>query len=219
MKGLRGNAVFWWSARSVINFYAAAANYSLYLLDQRFIVLDKITERHLRELDAELQALMTRLGELDDDLLNRSPDADTWSVIQVMHHLILAEGKSMQYVRKKMHYTDKFKPADLGSRFRTALVCGVLRSPIKRKAPAGVSGEHLPEYATLADTAATWRAQRDELTAFFRQLPDDIWDKQVYKHPFGGRMTLAQMLEFFRAHFATHRRQIGNTIEQLTARA
>jgi hypothetical protein len=46
------------------------------------------------------------------------------------------------------------------------------------------------------------------MAAFLDNLPAEYADKEVYRHPFAGRMSLAGMLSFFEAHFINHRRQL-----------
>ena len=79
-----------------------------------------------------------------------------------------------------------------------------------------ISGENLPDYVTFWDTAKKWKQQRLDMKNFLSQLPEDIYKKEVYKHPFAGRLTLNGMLKFFDSHFDRHHRQINRIIKHYT---
>ena len=49
-------------------------------------------------------------------------------------------------------------------------------------------------------------------------LPNEYLNKLVYKHPSVGRLTLKQMLTFFRTHINRHEKQINRLIQNATER-
>lgn len=159
-----------------------------------------------------VQALLQALSKYDDDTLNRIPADGGWSAIQTMHHLILSEEYSMNYIRKKMGFTSEFEPKNASSRMRSFLLWASLRSPIKFKAPPAISKEFLPEYVTLADTSSRWMAARKTWEDFFDQMPDKLSNRLVYKHPRAGKITFMQMLNFFETHFGRHKKQVYRSL-------
>ncbi|MEL6277183.1 MAG: DinB family protein, partial [Bacteroidota bacterium] len=70
-----------------------------------------------------------------------------------------------------------------------------------------ISGDALPKQASLAATLQEWRKVRQELNDYLKELDSDLFKKQVYKHPFSGRISIDGMLAFFLAHFQRHRKQ------------
>lgn len=155
-----------------------------------------------------IEDLFAQLDKHSDELLNRTPDGGGWSAIQTMHHLLLTEEKSMAYIRKKLSFNPKLSRIGPGAHWRSFLLWAYLNTPIKFKAPAAVGDENLPQQATLAETKNRWQAIRQEWNTFFEQMPADLVDKAVYKHPRAGKLGFLQLLGFFMTHLKRHRRQI-----------
>lgn len=168
--------------------------------------------RRLDALDARLDDLLTQLEQYDRQQLNHRPASDRWSALMVMHHLMLAERGSLAYLRKKLGYQPKLKPAGLGDRLRSLGLTVFLNLPFKFKAPDVVAEEVLPVESTLEDTAVEWWSIRKDLRAFLEELPEEVWKKSVFKHALAGRMSLSGMLKFFEVHFDRHKKQIERTL-------
>ena len=95
------------------------------------------------------------------------------------------------------------------TRIRTRVLKLYLGLPFKFKAPRAVSGEALPDSVPLADTMARWERTRTGMQDFLEKVPEDHLDKELFKHPLAGKLTLKGMLEFFLSHFRRHREQIN----------
>ncbi len=164
-------------------------------------------ESQLNHIDAQLEMLLSDLKQYSEEDLNRKPSSNAWSAIQLMHHLILAETLSLKYVQKKLSFNPPLKPIGIGTKFRLLLyrIYNVL--PVKFKAPEGISGTNLPAYATFVETAEKWRTQRQQLRQYLSTLSADYFQKEIYKHPFAGRMSLQGMLFTFEGHMERHRKQ------------
>ena len=98
---------------------------------------------------------------------------------------------------------------------RATLMNAFNRSPLKRKAPKGVDETNFPKNVSFSQIKEQWLAQRNELKTHLESLPTDLYNKQVYKHPFAGRLSLAGMLSFFDSHFDRHYRQIKRTLKKV----
>lgn len=160
----------------------------------------------------QVDALLNELAPLGDDLLNRTPADGGWSAMQTLHHLILVEENSLAYIHKKLSFNPELPKSGLGAWFKMWLLRITLRSPIKFKAPKSASAERIPEYATFADTRAQWHKIRAEWTAFFENMPIELEDKAVYRHPRVGLINWLQMLDFIQAHFERHRLQVRRAV-------
>jgi len=55
--------------------------------------------------------------------------------------------------------------------------------------------------------------ERKDLYEFIDSVSEDYIDKEVYKHPLGGRLSLTGMLEFFDSHFDHHSKQIFRALD------
>ncbi len=162
--------------------------------------------------DARVSAYLDKLAAYSDVQLNTPPAEGGWSPIQVLHHLLLVEEGTLAYVRKKLSFNPLLEKIGLANYWRHFLLTVFIETPLKFKAPAGISGPNLPEFATLAETRARWEKARRDWAVFFGELPEELLDKQVFKHPFVGRLGWRQTVVFLDGHFRRHRRQIGRGI-------
>ena len=161
----------------------------------------------LDQLNVELEALLKNLENYSHEQLNQSPAPNKWSAIQVMHHLMLSEQLSMKYCQKKLSFEPQLKKAGVMADLRAQFVKYYLLSPFKFNAPPMLATPNLPTEDTLPNLAAQYRAQRKTFAAFLAEVSEQYLDKEVYKHPAGGRLSLQGMLDFFDAHFRNHRKQ------------
>ncbi len=171
-------------------------------------------EKKLQRLDSELTELLKVLKDYSERTLNKKPAEGKWSVLQVMHHLILAEGYGQRYVEKKLSFNPELKKAGFPATWRTFLMKTYLKIPFKIKAPDGVSGEQLPDHSSFWETAKQWKQQREELRTMMENMPVEHFDKEIYKHPFAGRLTLVGLLDFHLGHFSRHRKQINKILKK-----
>jgi len=162
----------------------------------------------------DLQSLYEELNGQPDSVLNKKASPTEWSILQVMHHLIRAEDLALQYCQKKMSFDPEFKKAGVMTSLRGIAVTAYLASPLKYKAPELVSDEYLPETSTFWEVIKLWNTNRDTLKQFLDNLPEDLLNKEVYKHPVGGRTTIRTMLKFHEGHFNRHRKQIRRALEE-----
>ena len=166
----------------------------------------------LDTLEQERNDLHVLLKTHSDESLNRPPTPGAWSAVQVMHHLILSEELALQYLQKKLSFNPKLEKAGWKTRFRVGVLKFYLGLPFKFKAPGAVSGEALPDFVSLTETMGRWERTRNEMYAFLEGIGEDQLNKENFKHPFAGKLTLKGMLEFFLSHFRRHREQIIRSI-------
>ena len=170
----------------------------------------------LKSLDKKLNTLFKELKVYNEDQLNRKPKEGAWSVIQVLHHLLMSENGSLKYVKKKLSFNPELKKAGIKSGFREMVLNTYLGSPLKRKAPEAISGDNLPSHETFWKTVQLWKKHRIELREFIENVDEELLNKEVYKHPFVGRISISGMLRFFDRHFDRHNKQIKRTIKNYT---
>ena len=170
-------------------------------------------ERRFNKIDRELLQLVDQLKAYDDEALNKKPGPGKWSVLQVMHHLVLAESAAFRYLRKKMQHDPRFKRAGFPSWLRSITLQLGFLLPIKFKAPDAVGDKKIPDISSLEEISEKWLKLRSELRIYSEQLPVEFYSKAIYKHPIGGRMSLFGMLGFFGGHFRRHRQQIHKCLK------
>lgn len=175
-----------------------------------------MTKQHLLrnhdEYTLRVNELFTEMNQYTDASLNRRPTDGGWSVIQIMHHLILSEELSLAYIRKKIGFNGPFERVTPWSHGRSLLLWLSLSAPIKFKAPAMISKEALPEQASLTETRDRWLKVRADWANFWQNMPDDLLDKAVYKHPRAGKLGWSGTLRFFDVHFKRHRAQMRRAL-------
>ncbi|MDH3244540.1 MAG: DinB family protein [Saprospiraceae bacterium] len=164
--------------------------------------------KKLDHLDLELDELLTKLTQYDEMDLADKPAPDIWSPLQIMHHLLLSESLSLAYVKKKLSYNPKLAKAGVSSQFRSLALDLALKSPLRFTAANGTEASDLNE-RKFSNLQSDWTTHRADLRIYILDL-DDYWmDKEVYKHPYVGRLSFSQMLGFFQTHFRHHRKQIN----------
>ena len=158
-------------------------------------------DKQLQKLDVELTELLKVLKDYSERALNKRPAENKWSVLQVMNHLILVEGYGKAYVEKKLSFNPELKKAGMAGSLRKFMMNASIKIPFKINAPAPVSGDNLPEESGFWETAKKWKQQREELRVFLENLPAEHFNKELYKHPLAGKMSLYGLMDFNVAHF------------------
>lgn len=165
------------------------------------------------EYSEQVRTLLTSLEGVDDVILNKKPAPGSWSALQTMHHLRMSETGALAYCQKKMSFETAFEKPDMGSHFRIIALRLLLHSPIKFKAPKVIAIENLPEQSSLEEIRTLWEQTMANWNAFLSQLPEDVIDKAVFKHPRAGRISWLQTIGFFKWHTARHTKQIRRAIQ------
>lgn len=172
----------------------------------------KKTTELLDKLDQDLAVLAEAFGQYSHEELNRKAKDGGWSAMQCLHHLMLSEKGAQLYVKKKLSFDPKLPNKGIGNALRHFLLVTYSGMPIKFNAPKGIGTDKLPAESDLASALKKWRQSRSNLRNYLGELDDELFDKQVFKHPLAGRVSLDTMLAFFASHFHRHRRQAERAI-------
>lgn len=168
----------------------------------------------LERLEKARREVLSRLSGIDESTLNRCPADDAWSVIQVLHHVILVEELSIGYIERKRTDTTAGR-AGLKERVRSWMLRVAMRSPLRFDAPS-VSTD-LPARDSLDDVASRWEEVRTRIRRTLEEIPADAVDRAIYRHPVIGVMSLDQAVRFLEDHLAHHERQIDRTLGAVEA--
>jgi hypothetical protein len=177
-------------------------------------MIPKREQTQLDHLNSSLEQLFQQLDKHSHEQLNRQPDPATWSPLMVVKHLMLAEGYSVQYVQKKLKYSDKLPKAGIRTQWRSLILNLYFGSPFKWKAPKAIGDDTLLSDAPyeLAKIKTEWLEQRVQLRALLDSFPPERYGEEIYKHPFVGRLSPTGMLRFFQGHFNRHRKQVNQRL-------
>jgi uncharacterized damage-inducible protein DinB len=169
----------------------------------------KLQQRY-QLLEADRNQLESALASMSEELLQKPMAPGKWSALQTLRHLIMAEQSSVAYMKKKLEHAESATPAGLGARLRAGLLTGWFRLGMKAKAPKAFA--EIPVSQTATAVFSDYRAVREELQHVLDGIPEALIDRELFKHPLAGRMTLDSALDFFRAHYRHHALQIRSQL-------
>lgn len=172
--------------------------------------MNKKIQTIFNTLEINRQSLFDKIDSVDIDLLDFQPDNQSWSVLQVCHHLIVSEELSLLYLNKKLQDKSTIPSAGIKSSLKSFSLNLALRLPFRLPAPQRVS--EFPENLDWIDLKNRWINVREGMKERLEKIPEDIIDNLIYKHPSVGRLTLYQMLTFFRVHISRHEDQISRLL-------
>lgn len=167
-------------------------------------------DRHLQRLERLRRQLLARLEGVSADILNQRPVDGGWSPAQVLAHVIEAERKSLDYVRKKARDPAAIPRRRMRQRLNDLLLQAAMKSPFKFEAPPALAEP--PETLDLEALVADWGEVRRGWRRFVDTFPPGLADKTVYRHPVAGPLTLDAALRFLVNHLQRHGRQIERAL-------
>ena len=174
-------------------------------------MIPKNVQKKFDKLESDRKKLVQKLSIYSNDQLNKKNENGDWSPMQIIEHLIEAEAGSLKYMQKKLSFNPTLEKTGLKQNFIFLIFQIVFRSPIKIKAPKGVSNT-LPEFSDFEETTAIWEHNRQVLKTWLDNLDNDLWDKKIFKHPVMGRIAMAHTIGFHDEHLRRHTKQIFNRL-------
>ncbi len=160
-----------------------------------------------KNLQKEQQELLEKLSKHSNEQLNKKPADGGWSPMEVIQHLVIAETGTLKYIQKKLSFDPKLEKTGFIQTMKYLLFVVFFRSPIKIKAPVKAIAE-FPDFADFTATTNEWNEARVEFENWLQKAPDTLWDKQVFKHPLMGRISINHTVAFFYEHQRRHIKQI-----------
>ena len=164
-----------------------------------------------RNLTEYADQIIARLKNIDPEILQHKPDPMTWSPIQVLDHLVLAERLSNGYIHKKYNAIESLPDVGLKQKLAVKAMAIAQKSPKGYQAPKYVSQPNGDQ--TLDEVAASWKEEQKVLADFLDSYPGKYLKRALYKHPFIGRLSLAQMMDVHLMHIKRHEKQIDGRIQ------
>jgi hypothetical protein len=161
-------------------------------------------------LEASRERVLRRLDGLDRAVLNRTPARGGWSALQVLSHVVLAEGVTLDYVGKKMKGGSDLPRAGIVSRLRLLVLQAVLGSPLRFRAPTRSAG--VPDDIDPDALRTRWESGRAAWRERLESFPPELLDRMVLRHPYVGLMGLRDTLAFMLAHLEHHARQVDRIL-------
>ena len=164
------------------------------------------------DLSHKTDELLESLAVYDPEILQKKPNADQWSVIQVLDHLILTEDSCLQYLHKKILGAESVRDVGLKQSFLMLVSKAAYGGTFKFKARVDAIN-HPNNDLTLEEIRTKWSGSRSKMGAFLEDFPDAYLKKALFRHPFLGRISVPQMLTFLGDHVIHHKGQIRRVMK------
>lgn len=137
---------------------------------------------------------------------------EKWSVVQILNHILESETGTTKYIRKKLKTPDALKAINFKSKLKGSLLMLALKSSFKFKAPK-VLGEPSNE-TPIEELLEKWNNTRTFLKQTIQNFPEELLEKQIFKHPKSGHMNIFQTLDFLNNHLNHHIVQIKKLLRE-----
>lgn len=152
------------------------------------------------QLDERTTSFLRELEALDPAQREFRPAADSWSILDVAHHLVLIEQSILEMALKPHRPLRR----SLKDRFGHLAVKVFLTLGMRVKAPSKTL--HPTDPITLDELEARWLPLRSELEEiFFAGKPDE----SLFRHPYAGPLNGESGFEFLVIHFDHHMKQVA----------
>lgn len=176
----------------------------------------KTIQEYLEEMDQAKQKFLNMIGDWTAEELHFRPDGTNWNALQVMDHIILSERGTLAYMMKKTSSGWEDIPvATEENAHNSGKLDEALISPSKWKAPSVMPEP--TDNRELEDVIEFWNGLRLKFTQFVTQLPSEFHERQVFRHPYAGRLNLYQTLSFLGKHIDHHCHQVERIMETMSS--
>lgn len=168
---------------------------------------------NLQLIDQKRCTLLDELETLDVDRLTFKPTPDSWSILQVVQHMVRVERAILQNLPEPSQLVGRKR--GLRARLTYPLVVLVLKQPLRVKVPSRVM---LPDGKTsFIELRRQWDESQRWLKSYVETLAPDKLNEGVFRHPVIGALTVTQAVALCLLHLERHLRQIERLQSLLNA--
>lgn len=161
---------------------------------------------HFDELERKRQLLFTELTRLSEEQLRFQPAAGKWSLLEVVHHLLLVERLVVSSAADRPARGRGRERRSIKARIGYAAVCMVLGLGVRVKVPLR---SVVPETgASLGELEEEWDRTRVDLRACLDGISERTMGHTLVRHPIGGPLNAVRTVSFLTRHFDHHGRQV-----------
>ncbi|WP_396216422.1 DinB family protein [Gemmatimonas sp.] len=167
----------------------------------------------LTELDRTQQAMRAVLASLPPEHANTVVRDDSWSVAQVVEHLLLVEdgtGRLISTLIKQCEGTTDAETDPVLPTLAGLYVTDAVRNPIEAPPSVTPKGE-----MSLADAMAAQQTARERVMAAFTKGAGRALGARSYPHPILGSLNTYQWGHFLALHQQRHMVQLRSILSQL----
>lgn len=164
-------------------------------------------EKKFKSIEDQRKNLLDEIAKLSHTQQNFKPAPDSWSILQVVNHVIHAETGVVKYMLKKMQGISTVEKSGMQAKLRWVVLKSFLKSPLKFKAPKVLNIPQEDVYI-FDNVSKQWSGVRAEFAKILDQLNPADAEKLLFKHPISGRFNIYQTMSFMREHIGHHVKQI-----------
>lgn len=162
-------------------------------------------------LEQSRSELAKRLLQYSPVQLQFRPAPQTWSLTEIVHHLVLAEHFAAAYIERKLGSPVALRQLSWHAGFRSFLLTCAMRSPLRFKAPTPLV---LPSpNLALSDLQGQWQELREKWLVLLERVTPEMLNLPLYRHPVAGLLTISQAVRFQQEHFNHHLQQINRILQ------
>lgn len=154
----------------------------------------------LNDIDSERQKILNLLEGMTQKQQNFSSNG-SWSPLEVVHHLLIAEKGALLNVKK--YHADSKEKSGVGGLFRAGLLNRFLLSKRKSQTPKVADPRNI-QLPPAEELIKAWRSMGEELRTFVEAYPNHRMKFLVFKHPIAGKLDMLQTLAFIKTHIIHH---------------
>jgi hypothetical protein len=143
---------------------------------------------------------------------NLQSQAGSWSAIQALRHVQIAEAMSLGYMQKKIQAGPDLPEAPVSSQMKIRMYNLIFGLGLRFKAPKVLAD---PENGPLEALEEEWAETRKSLKHFIDQYPEEWMSRGILKHPRAGMINLPDAIRFFNAHLQHHLQQVKRIQKEL----
>ena len=162
-------------------------------------------ERRFERLERQKAALLSGISIWSTARLRFQPDPASWSVLDVLQHLVKVEEAFLRAVGANLPHG---RALTLKDRVGALAVLGVMRSPIRVKVPARAATVAPEATEDLPLLTVHWDQAREKLGQLLNVLSPEQFCRGLFRHPVSGWMSVPQGLAFLSAHLRHHEYQV-----------
>jgi len=172
-------------------------------------MLPNIQEQY-DSLKLKLDALLQRLDSLSGEKLSFKAGPDKWSIVEVVEHLVIAEGGLVKQLSTNIPNSTLDPAAKTPEKHRVVI------KVMERDIEVDVPHESLEPHGRIAlkELLSQWKDYREKLPVLLAEIKPEKRDDPVFRHPYGGPLDIAETLQFFEVHFDNHMRHIDRILAQ-----
>ena len=162
-------------------------------------------ERRFRIIEGQRTALLAELQPLPPERLAAKLAPDTWSLNEVVEHLVIAEELSLKALERPRP-PEAERGSALATRLKFLILAAAFRLPIRLKVPA----ERLRPTGKpdLPELTARWGEARCRLAGVLGAVTSEAAADRRWRHPILGWLTTAQWVDFVETHTRHHMGQV-----------